>query len=449
MHDTITVSILTIGGDHHSVEVPIDIRVRDFIQELIAALGLPTTDAEGLPISWRLDDKDLGTTLDYERTLETESVVEGHRLMLIRATVAGGARELVVPQTVSNLSLRVIPSIGPNPFVSLLWWCAGAIPSVLRRVPTAWNKYAGIGFSVLATSLVAAFSAGYAMNSVTGSIWLPCLFALVWGSLILNIDRFIVSTLILAERPAIEPPVVATRFVRVVPRLILAVLIALTIAKPLELALFRDDIQQQIREDHAVPLADLRRNLSLQQAELSRLNERLQFQNAQLTRLSEALIAEVSGAERTGRPGEGPVYRRLEQERQEALAIRVELEKQLTEKQSEVAILKDQDDYTVRAEQLSQTSLLSRIEAFGVMVQKDQRVAVANYTILLLILVLEICPIVVLLVSPEDEYTSKLNELSTASTGDLALRTNQVAADVRNVLNRALDDSLLNPKKEK
>lgn len=449
MHDIITVSIVTIGGEDHSVEVPLDITVRDFIRELIVSLNLPTTDAEGHPIYWRLDDKDLGRTLDNERTLGAEAVVDRHRLMLIRATVAGGASEFAVPQTFSNRALPVFPSSGPNMFVSLLWWCAGAIPSVLTKVPAAWNKYAAIGLSVLATSLLGALSAGYAMNSVGGSIWLASIFAVVWGSVIFNLDRFIVSTLIAADQSAKGPPILAERFVRAVPRLILVAAIAFTVAKPLELALFREDIQQQIFEQNSVPLAELRKELSLKQAELSGVSERLQLETAQLTRLSEALIAEVSGSERTGNQGAGPVYRRLEQERQQALATRAELEKQLAEKQSEVAGISYQEDYVIRSGQLSQISLRSRIEALSVLIQKDRRVAAAHYMILLLILILEICPILVLLMSTGDQYTFRLNAMSVASNAGPPLRTSQVAADVRRVLTRALDDSLLNPKKEK
>lgn len=85
----IKVNVVTIGGEKHEVEVPPDIRAEDFIKELITALKLPITDAEGHTISWRLDNKDTGRTLDAARTIEENGVREGHQLMLIRATTAG------------------------------------------------------------------------------------------------------------------------------------------------------------------------------------------------------------------------------------------------------------------------------------------------------------------------------------------------------------------------
>jgi hypothetical protein len=85
----IKVKIITIGGEEHEIETPVDIKTADFIEELIVALKLTKTDAEGHPVNWRLDDKDIGRTLDPNQTLEAGGVQEGHRLNLIRAVVAG------------------------------------------------------------------------------------------------------------------------------------------------------------------------------------------------------------------------------------------------------------------------------------------------------------------------------------------------------------------------
>ena len=77
------------GGDTHKVEAPPDMRGEEFIRELINGLRLPTTDNEGHQISWRVDNKDTGRTLDQARTLEENGVREGHRLTVIRQVTAG------------------------------------------------------------------------------------------------------------------------------------------------------------------------------------------------------------------------------------------------------------------------------------------------------------------------------------------------------------------------
>lgn len=83
--------VKTIGGDEHDIETPLDIRTEDFVRELAIALSLPMTDAGNHPIDWQVDDKDTGSRLDYDRTLEDNGVRDGHRLILIRQTTAGAA----------------------------------------------------------------------------------------------------------------------------------------------------------------------------------------------------------------------------------------------------------------------------------------------------------------------------------------------------------------------
>lgn len=89
MSKDIKVKVSTIGGEEHDIETPIDITVDDFIRELAVALNLPMRDAEGHPINWRLDDIDTGRSLDNQSSFEANKVDDGHRLSLLRQTVAG------------------------------------------------------------------------------------------------------------------------------------------------------------------------------------------------------------------------------------------------------------------------------------------------------------------------------------------------------------------------
>lgn len=91
MAELVKVKVITMGGDEKEIETPLDIKADEFIRELVIALGLPVTDAEGNQVSWRIDDKDTGRTVDGQKSLDENGVREGHRLSLIRATIAGGA----------------------------------------------------------------------------------------------------------------------------------------------------------------------------------------------------------------------------------------------------------------------------------------------------------------------------------------------------------------------
>lgn len=91
----IKIHVHTQGGDSHPIEAPPDIGTEDFIRELISGLNLPMRDAENNPISWTIDDKDVGRTLDPTRSLDANGVREGHHLYLRRQVTAGnGPRRL-------------------------------------------------------------------------------------------------------------------------------------------------------------------------------------------------------------------------------------------------------------------------------------------------------------------------------------------------------------------
>jgi uncharacterized ubiquitin-like protein YukD len=84
----VKIKVFTLGGEERDVETPLNINSEEFINELVIAVMLPLSDLEGHQINWRVDNKDTGATLDPDKTLEENGVKEGHRLMLIRATVA-------------------------------------------------------------------------------------------------------------------------------------------------------------------------------------------------------------------------------------------------------------------------------------------------------------------------------------------------------------------------
>jgi hypothetical protein len=85
----IKLTIQLQGGDSHEIEAPPDIRVGDLVKDLAEQLQLPSTDAEGNPVTWRMDNKDTAQTLNLDQTLEQNGVQNGHRLFLIRQVTAG------------------------------------------------------------------------------------------------------------------------------------------------------------------------------------------------------------------------------------------------------------------------------------------------------------------------------------------------------------------------
>src|ERR1700742_1806752 len=121
-----------------------------------------------------------------------------------------------------------------------LWWCSGAYQDILKDCPSEQTKYAGLGGVLLATFVLAAFSAGYAVYSVFNEPGWALLFGVIWGLVIFNFDRFLVSTMRKYGVSTNKQIWMAT------PRIVLALLIGFTIARPLELKIFEKEIDVQV-----------------------------------------------------------------------------------------------------------------------------------------------------------------------------------------------------------
>src|SRR5215212_6014544 len=153
---------------------------------------------------------------------------------------------------------------------NFLWWCAGAHQNLLKQFPSEQTKYAGLGGVLLATFVLAALSSGYAIYSVFNNwIW-AFVFALIWGLIIFNFDRFLVSTM---RKYGVSR---RKQILMAIPRLVLALLIGVTIARPLELKIFEKEIAVKMHENlhHKIQrndsLLQLENKMLMQTAELDR-----------------------------------------------------------------------------------------------------------------------------------------------------------------------------------
>jgi hypothetical protein len=124
-----------------------------------------------------------------------------------------------------------------------LWWCAGAHQDLLKQYPSEHAKYSGLGGVILATFVLAGLSSGYAIYTIFNNLLLTFCFAIIWGLIIFNFDRFLVATMRkygISKRKQIW---------MAVPRIALALLIGLTIARPLELKIFEKEINTKVVEN--------------------------------------------------------------------------------------------------------------------------------------------------------------------------------------------------------
>src|SRR5690554_237423 len=146
-----------------------------------------------------------------------------------------------------------------------LWFCSGAYFPLIKKSPSESNKYIGIGGTVLFTGILASLSAGYALFTIFQSIYAAVFFALLWGLMIFNLDRFIVSSMRKRNNAWSE-------WKLALPRLMLAVLLAFVISKPLELKIFEREINRKLDEGKATAIIETKESLDMGFPELQRLD---------------------------------------------------------------------------------------------------------------------------------------------------------------------------------
>lgn len=75
--------------------------------------------------------------------------------------------------------------------------CSGANQAILTKPScnTELNKYASIGATVFFTAVLASISSSYALFTVFDSVLIAICFGVLWGLIIFNLDRYIVSTM--------------------------------------------------------------------------------------------------------------------------------------------------------------------------------------------------------------------------------------------------------------
>ena len=127
-----------------------------------------------------------------------------------------------------------------NPIERALIWLAGADPELLSECPR-WErvKYGAFGASVLVPVFFGMIASSYAVWTLSHNPIIVTGFVLVWGYIILTIDRVMLST----YRAFTS---VKKKIVQFVMRITVALLMGLTVSHPLTLLIFKDAISTEI-----------------------------------------------------------------------------------------------------------------------------------------------------------------------------------------------------------
>ncbi len=295
--------------------------------------------------------------------------------------------------------------------------CSGADAAILKTCSSGERtKYAGIGATVFFTAVMAFIASSYALYTVFDTILTSIFFGLLWGLLIFNLDRFIVSTI--KKRNSF-----GSELVQATPRIILAIIIAVVISKPLEMKIFEKEIDQVLLEQKNEMTLANKQQLALQYTpavdklnqDITDLKAEIAAKEAETNALYDTYISEAEGRAGTMLLGKGPVYKEKREKHDATLSELTALKQTNGEKikaiETQIVALNTEYAQVVNDSQPiidGFDGLMARINALG------ELPWMPSFFIFLLFLAIETSPIIAKLLAPKGEYDLKLEDEESA-----------------------------------
>lgn len=301
--------------------------------------------------------------------------------------------------------------------------CSGADRQLLKGCSAGeQTKFAGIGATVFFTAVMAFLAAAYALYTVFDNPYSAVVFGLVWGLLIFNLDRFIVSTLRKRDHFWAE-------FKQASPRIILAMIIAVVISKPLEIKIFEKEINTVLlREKNAMTLNNKKEIAGYFQSDIDKNKKEIEQYQAEITAkekevntLYDTYISEAEGTKGTMKLGKGPVFKekiaKHNLAKTELDTLRQNNLKRIAEREQKIKTLQANQEQKVTQTQPvidGFDGLMARINAL------NKLPMIPSLFIMLLFLAIETAPILAKLMSGKGEYDIKLEDIEAALKSTLA-----------------------------
>jgi hypothetical protein len=205
-----------------------------------------------------------------------------------------------------------------------LWKCAGGDRYLLERATYSDQiKYMCLGGIVFATGAMAGLAGGYAFYTIFSpktsdvinktntviknidqvpiditTVLLSVIFGIIWGLIIFNIDRFIVTS---TGKGDGTEKITKDEIKSAIPRIIMGMIIAITISKPIEIRMFQTEINLEVQKEQdkekekAIDQATINYEKKVKEAKskLGKLDFQLNNLNQQYASLQEQYIQEV------------------------------------------------------------------------------------------------------------------------------------------------------------
>jgi len=154
---------------------------------------------------------------------------------------------------------------------NFFWWIAGANREILKQHIGDHHKYFMIGSSIMITAMLATFTGSIAFDIYMHGLNedfhnTSIFFGLIWGLVILNMDRQIIITMKKKGTSLFEPTAYEKRqlliqeFIIASPRFLIAIVIAMIIIEPFELLMYKDEIAFTLKKMEVDKKNETRKN---------------------------------------------------------------------------------------------------------------------------------------------------------------------------------------------
>lgn len=313
--------------------------------------------------------------------------------------------------------------------------CSGASDQVISLCPEfERNKYASIGATIFLTALLAFISSFYALSKIFNSYILVFCLALFWGIIIFNLDRYIVQSLRAGDSK--KQSILIS-----LPRLALAVLVAIIISKPLEVKLFEEEIKAYLLEEQLIKKSSIEEQYNSQINEIALQKKSNQELIDNKLNLREKYYADYM-CECNGTCGTGVKGRGIECEERkvkyESYAAEYALEKEkanlllerLSNRESDILAQMVRD--TENLEAYINQGFFDRIRALGEVGN------ISSYFIMLIFVMVETAPLLTKLLSKKGPYDNLILQ------SELEFETNFLKIKDFNLKQREKDQKLNN-----
>lgn len=331
----------------------------------------------------------------------------------------------------------------PSGMMVRFWKAAGADENLLRESTYSDQvKYFCLGGIVIATGIMAAIAGGYAIytvfepktdiatasDSIHGpTFFFACLFGALWGLIIFNIDRFIVAA---TGKGDGTEAITGKEIKAALPRLFMGAIIAFTISKPIEIRMFKSEVDAEIAEIQKEYLENLDSLTTVNwdskikpftQEKDSLLNT-LEKRRIEIQKQRRRLEDEAAGLLPPNPPGRGPAWRD-----KDANLRKMEAELKIKRQSDSIQIAKltrTIEKYEKRKEKEFADNELQKRSKDGLLLRLQLSEEIAgpaiSWFIALLFLVIELTPIffkMMLIKGPYDYMDDNVRDLARAEAG--------------------------------